>query len=81
VRAAVDRWFRITERGSTVPAEMRGGVATFFTMAYIVVLNPIVLAGGRDVTGGPAPPMLAVAAAFLAYFAIEPLEHLLGVAG
>jgi AGZA family xanthine/uracil permease-like MFS transporter len=30
---------------------MRGGLTTFFTMAYIVVLNPIILAGAADITG------------------------------
>ena len=44
-------WFRVEERGSTVRTEVRGGLATFFTMAYIVVLNPIILAGAADVTG------------------------------
>jgi AGZA family xanthine/uracil permease-like MFS transporter len=45
------RYFGVEERGSTVRTELRGGLATFFTMAYIVVLNPIVLAGAADVTG------------------------------
>jgi AGZA family xanthine/uracil permease-like MFS transporter len=36
----IDGFFKISERGSTVPQELRGGLATFFTMAYIVVLNP-----------------------------------------
>ncbi|MEC3992276.1 NCS2 family permease [Actinacidiphila sp. DG2A-62] len=45
---AVDRWFRISERGSTPGREVRGGVATFFTMAYILVLNPIILGGATD---------------------------------
>ena len=44
-------WFEVEERGSTVRTELRGGLATFFTMAYIVVLNPIVLAGAADVSG------------------------------
>ncbi|MEV8094278.1 NCS2 family permease [Kitasatospora sp. NPDC085879] len=48
---ALDRFFRITERGSTLPREIRGGVATFFTMAYILVLNPIILANATDMTG------------------------------
>jgi AGZA family xanthine/uracil permease-like MFS transporter len=48
---ALDRWFRITERGSDVRTELRGGLATFFTMAYIVVLNPIILSGAKDVNG------------------------------
>ena len=52
---ALDRWFRITERGSDVRTEIRGGLATFFTMAYIVVLNPIILSGPEDATGARLP--------------------------
>ena len=44
----LDRWFDISARGSTVQAEIRGGAATFFTMAYIVVLNPIILTQAMD---------------------------------
>ncbi|MCK0177255.1 MFS transporter [Mycobacterium sp. 852013-51886_SCH5428379] len=47
----LDRFFEITERGSTVGAELRGGVVTFIAMAYIVVLNPIILSGTADVDG------------------------------
>ncbi|NYI43944.1 AGZA family xanthine/uracil permease-like MFS transporter [Nocardioides aromaticivorans] len=47
----VDRYFRISERGSTVGQEVRGGVVTFFTMAYIVVLNPLILGFAADVDG------------------------------
>src|SRR4051794_31835400 len=47
----LDRFFRLRDRGSTVETEVRGGLATFFTMAYIVVLNPIILASAKDVTG------------------------------
>ena len=42
-RSAIDSFFQITERGSTVGREIRGGLATFFTMAYIVVLNPLII--------------------------------------
>ncbi|WP_425956033.1 NCS2 family permease [Xylanimonas sp. McL0601] len=48
---AIDRYFKITERGSTVGTEVRGGLVTFFTMAYIIVLNPIILGGVADGTG------------------------------
>ncbi|BAJ30224.1 MULTISPECIES: NCS2 family permease [Kitasatospora] len=48
---ALDRFFKISERGSTLPREIRGGVATFFTMAYILVLNPIILASATDMNG------------------------------
>lgn len=47
----VDRFFEITARQSTVANEIRGGVVTFIAMAYIVVLNPIILSGSADVTG------------------------------
>ncbi|ACZ31932.1 Xanthine/uracil/vitamin C permease [Xylanimonas cellulosilytica DSM 15894] len=49
--SAIDRYFKITERGSTVGTEIRGGLVTFFTMAYIIVLNPIILGGVPDGTG------------------------------
>ncbi|WP_433223846.1 NCS2 family permease [Dactylosporangium sp. CS-047395] len=51
-QSRVDRFFEITARGSTLSREVRGGLATFFTMAYIVVLNPLILSSGVDSTGG-----------------------------
>jgi AGZA family xanthine/uracil permease-like MFS transporter len=51
-QSGIDRFFRITQRGSTVGREVRGGLVTFFTMAYIIVLNPIILTGGIDAEGG-----------------------------
>ncbi|HET6482133.1 MAG TPA: NCS2 family permease, partial [Actinoplanes sp.] len=50
-----DRFFEITARGSTVGREVRGGLATFFTMAYIVVLNPLILGNGVDGDGAKLP--------------------------
>jgi AGZA family xanthine/uracil permease-like MFS transporter len=50
----LDRYFGISARRSTVTRELRGGLTTFFTMAYIVVLNPIILSGA-DVTGATLP--------------------------
>ena len=63
----VQRYFRIAERGSSVVQEIRGGVATFFTMAYIVVLNPLIIGTQTDSTGaflggGSAPDLPKVAA-------------------
>ena len=49
--SGLDRFFKITERGSTVSREVRGGFVTFFTMVYIVVLNPIILSGVVDGSG------------------------------
>lgn len=49
--SALDRDFKISERGSTVSNEVRGGLVSFFAMAYIVVLNPLILGSGTDVNG------------------------------
>jgi adenine/guanine/hypoxanthine permease len=66
-RSSLDRYFKITERGSTVPREVRGGIVTFFTMAYIIVLNPLILgfatdADGEFLGGGSGPNLAAIAA-------------------
>ncbi|MET9891532.1 NCS2 family permease [Streptomyces sp. NPDC006465] len=50
-QSALDRYFKISERGSSLPREIRGGFATFFAMAYIIVLNPIILGSAKDMYG------------------------------
>lgn len=47
----MDRFFELTARGSSVGQEVRGGLTTFMAMAYIILLNPIILGGPVDVTG------------------------------
>src|SRR3954447_6008510 len=47
----LDGYFKLRERGTHPGREARGGLATFFTMAYIIVLNPIILAGATDKFG------------------------------
>ncbi|WP_216208887.1 NCS2 family permease [Amycolatopsis aidingensis] len=47
----VDRFFKITNRGSTLGREVRGGITTFVAMCYIVLLNPLVLGASTDITG------------------------------
>lgn len=47
----LDRFFEISARKSTVTAELRGGLVTFIAMAYIIVLNPIILSSAADVDG------------------------------
>ncbi|MFM8239733.1 MAG: NCS2 family permease [Actinomycetota bacterium] len=49
--SAFDRWFSLTARRSTYGREIRGGVVTFFTMAYIVVLNPLIIGTAKDMNG------------------------------
>ena len=40
---ALDQQFGVTEAGTTVDAEIRAGVTTFLTMAYILLVNPAML--------------------------------------
>jgi AGZA family xanthine/uracil permease-like MFS transporter len=40
----IDRFFKLTENQTSVKQEMLGGLTTFVTMAYIVVVNPQILA-------------------------------------
>lgn len=47
----LDRFFEITARQSSVTTEIRGGLVTFIAMAYIIVLNPIILSSSADVDG------------------------------
>jgi adenine/guanine/hypoxanthine permease len=66
--SGLDRYFKISARGSTVSREVRGGLVTFFTMAYIVVLNPLILGGATDADGkflggGSTPNFALIAAA------------------
>ena len=49
--SALDQFFRITERGSSLGREVRGGITTFVAMSYIVLLNPLILGASADITG------------------------------
>ena len=69
----LDNYFKISQRGSSISTEIRGGLVTFFTMAYIVALNPIILAYSPDANGqflfggaAPAPAMVAATTALIA---------------
>ena len=66
-QSGLDRYFKISERGSSVSREVRGGLVTFFTMAYIIVLNPLILGFAVDdegkFLGGGTEPNLAMIAA------------------
>ncbi|WP_019136103.1 NCS2 family permease [Cellulomonas massiliensis] len=72
---AIDRFFKISERGSTIGTEIRGGLVTFFTMSYIIVLNPLIIGTVQDngfqgsFLGGGAEPNLAKVAAATALVA------------
>ncbi|WP_099022444.1 NCS2 family permease [Mycolicibacterium palauense] len=66
----LDRFFEISARGSSVATELRGGIVTFIAMAYIIVLNPIILSGTADVAGnelgfGQVSAVTSLAAGFM----------------
>jgi AGZA family xanthine/uracil permease-like MFS transporter len=60
-----DSWFELTARGSTYSREIRGGFVTFFTMAYIVVLNPLIIGTAKDMNdqfvGGNTDVVVSIA--------------------
>src|SRR5436190_4886857 len=41
--AILERFFKLRENSTTVSTEVIGGITTFFVMAYIIALNPIIL--------------------------------------
>src|SRR3989454_10446340 len=41
--AILERYFKLRENSTTVSTEVIGGITTFFVMAYIIALNPIIL--------------------------------------
>jgi AGZA family xanthine/uracil permease-like MFS transporter len=64
--SALDRYFKISERGSNFSREIRGGFATFFAMSYIVVLNPLILSVADSSGATLGFPAVAATTAFVA---------------
>ena len=79
-RSGLDSYFGISRRGSSIAQEVRGGLVTFFTMAYIIALNPLIIGTAADVNGnlisglsasnpdnvGPTIAMVAAATSLIA---------------
>ena len=63
MRGAIDRYFRITELNSSIKTEIMGGMVTFMTMVYIVIVNPAIL----EAAGIPKGPSM-VATILSAFF-------------
>ena len=55
----MDKFFKISERGSNIKTEVFAGLTTFFAMAYIVVTNPNQVVGFMhfETAGGPLMPI------------------------
>lgn len=47
VAKTLDTYFGVSARNSTFKREILGGVITFLSMAYILVVNPLMLSGGE----------------------------------
>lgn len=62
----LDRYFHISERGSTVPRELRGGLVTFFAMAYILVVNPNILSAALPEDSSITVPAIVAGTALMA---------------
>lgn len=54
----LDSFFKLTERGTTIGTEVKAGVTTFMVMAYIIFVNPSILAAA----GVPIPAAAAATA-------------------
>ncbi|MFF3227282.1 NCS2 family permease [Nocardia suismassiliense] len=50
-RSPLDRFFRLSERKTTVSREIRGGITTFVAMAYVILLVPLIIGGVKDIDG------------------------------
>ena len=55
--------FQLKERGSTVRAEVVGGITTFVSMAYIIVVNPAILSAAQ-IPIGPSTVATILTAVF-----------------
>jgi len=44
--SGLDNFFRVSDRGSSFWTEFAGGMTTFFSMCYIMVLNGVIIGGG-----------------------------------
>jgi len=62
----LERYFKLAENQTTVRREMLGGLTTFMTMAYIIVVNPQILAqAGMPAEGVVFATCISAAAATL----------------
>lgn len=80
-RSWLDRYFHISERGSSIPREVRGGLTTFMAMCYILLLNPLPLSGpdagghrlGHAALITATAPAAAVSTLLMGFFGKVPL--------
>ncbi len=77
-QAMIDRFFRLSLNGTTIRTEIIAGATTYLTMAYIVFVNPVILAeAGMDrgavfVATCLASALATLLMAFLANYPLAP---------
>ncbi len=54
----LNRFFQLEKHGANVRTEVLAGLTTFFTMAYILFVNPSMLAEGAAIVGGDGAKVL-----------------------
>lgn len=59
----LQRFFKLSERGTTARVEILGGATTFATMAYIIVVNPAILSSA-GIPIGPSTVATILSAVF-----------------
>jgi len=59
-----DSYFKVSEAGSTIGTEVRGGLTNFLVMSYILVVNAVILSSA----GLPFPAVVAATAIMAALF-------------
>jgi len=71
----LEKWFKLSKNGTTVKTEVMAGITTFMTMAYILAVNPSILAdAGMDSTAVLLATALAsfIGTCFMAFAANLP---------
>ncbi|MGQ9843973.1 MAG: solute carrier family 23 protein [Spirochaetota bacterium] len=43
MKSLIEKYFNIHANNTTISTEIRAGITTFLTMAYIIVINPLIL--------------------------------------
>jgi len=80
-RNMLDRYFKVTEAGSTIGTEVRGGLTNFLVMSYILVVNAIILSSAGVPFGAVVAATALMAALFTGGMALWANYPYTGAAG
>ena len=80
-RNMLDRYFKVTEAGSTIGTEVRGGLTNFLVMSYILVVNAVILSSAGVPFGAVVAATALMAALFTGGMALWANYPYAGAAG